>query len=271
MHRCAVAPVYRPTLQSSPAVKRGIWMYSGQDLQEPKAVVSTQSTGDMETILFSQNADYRDVVPVPQDDGPHPVCPIAYSPAYVDAMNYLRAFMKAKELSTRALDVTTRAIELSSANYTVWYYRRLILDHLKTDLSPELEFVSELARDHPKNYQVWYHRMWIVQQIQNPVHELSFTAEILETDSKNYHAWSHRQWVLKTFGLWTNELEYVEDLLQKDIRNNSAWNQRYFVIFHTTGYTPEVIDQEIDYTITRVMRSPSNESSWNYLLGYKGK
>lgn len=120
------------------------------------------------------------------------------------------------------------------------------------------QFVIDHPREHPKNYQIWYHRQWIVQQLGDSSSELDFTAEILVEDAKNYHAWTHRQWAIKTYSLWVrccsllifrweNELNYADELIKNDIRNNSAWNQRYFVICHTTGYTPEVINSETEY------------------------
>lgn len=61
-------------------------------------------------------------------------------------MNYFRALLDASEFSERALEVTTRVIELSSANYTAWYFRRLILQNMKSDLRQELDFVSDVSR-----------------------------------------------------------------------------------------------------------------------------
>lgn len=55
----------------------------------------------------------------------------------------------------------------------------------------------------------------------------------------------NRQWIIKEFKLWDNELDYVDKLLEDDVRNNSAWNQRYFVINHTTGFTEDVVKDEI--------------------------
>lgn len=67
--------------------------------------------------------------------------------------------------------------------------------------------------------------------------------------------------------LYDNELAYVDELLEDDIRNNSAWNQRYFVFNRTSGFTPEVIKQEIDYTLEKIKLTTKNESPWNYLRG----
>jgi protein farnesyltransferase/geranylgeranyltransferase type-1 subunit alpha len=217
-------------------------------------------------IKFGDREAYKDLSPVLQDDGPFPVCPIAYSEQFVDTMNYFRAIVRKDERSQRALDITTEAIDLNPANYSVWYYRRLILTSLKSDYRKELEYVTEQAIDKPKNYQIWYHRQVIVELLGDPSKELEFTAEILSDDAKNYHAWAHRQWVIRKYNLWDKELEYTEKLLTDDIKNNSAWNQRYFVVSHF-GLTPQSRKEEIEYTISKINASPQNESSWNYLLG----
>uniref|UniRef100_A0A6B2LBA1 Protein farnesyltransferase/geranylgeranyltransferase type-1 subunit alpha n=1 Tax=Arcella intermedia TaxID=1963864 RepID=A0A6B2LBA1_9EUKA len=181
-------------------------------------------------------------------------------------MNYLRAFLRKDERSERALEVTKEAIALNPANYTAWHYRRVILDALKADYQAELAYVTQMAMDNPKNYQIWHHRQVVVERLGDASKELEFVGEILEEDAKNYHAWSHRQWVIRKWGLWENELAYCEKLLSLDIRNNSAWNQRYFVAAHE-GLSKEVISREIDFAISKISRTPNNESAWNYLLG----
>lgn len=222
---------------------------------------------DTKYIAFSNREEYKDITPIPQDDGPFPVCPIAYSPQFVDTMNYFRALLQKDEHSERALKITEEVIDLNAANYTAWHFRRLILKTLTKDLNSELAYVEEMAKDNPKNYQIWYHRRWLVEQLKDASKELKFTEEILEEDAKNYHAWSHRQWVLKQFKLWDKELEFINELLTKDVRNNSAWNQRYFVLCHTTDMSKAVKESEIAYAIERIKKAPSNESAWNYLTG----
>lgn len=69
------------------------------------------------------------------------------------------------------------------------------------------------------------------------------------------------------FSLFDNELEFVERLLEEDVRNNSAWNQRYFVIKNTTNFTPNVLEEEVNFTIGKIRMVVGNESAWNYLRG----
>jgi hypothetical protein len=73
--------------------------------------------------------------------------------------------------------------------------------------------------------------------------------------------------LLSVCRLFQNELQYVDQLLDDDIRNNSAWNQRYFVINNTTGFKPDVIKQELAFTLDKIKTVTSNESAWNYLRG----
>lgn len=175
--------------------------------------------------------------------------------------------LKLNEKSERAFDLTKDAALLNPANYTVWYYRRILLKELNKDLHEELDFITKIIRSNPKNYQVWQHRRNIIEILQEPGKELDFTQEILKRDSKNYHAWQYRQWAIKYFNLWDNELAYINDLLTVDVRNNSAWNQRYFYIanMHNLNQDKEVLNREIDFCLEKINVCIDNESSWNFL------
>jgi len=217
-------------------------------------------------IPYSERSEWADVTPIAQDDGEHPVVAIAYSSKFREVFDYFRAILARNEKSLRAFHLTTDAVRLNTANYTVWQYRRDILRELSYDLYDELAYLKEIINENPKNYQVWHHRRIIVEMLNDGSKELELTAGALRQDAKNYHAWQHRQWAIKRFNLYDNELEYTDRLIDEDIRNNSAWNQRFFVLKHY-GFTPEVVQEECHYTMNRISVVKNNESAWNYLSG----
>jgi hypothetical protein len=71
--------------------------------------------------VYASNPAFDNVVPIPQDDGPHPLAQIAYSEHYAEAMSYLRALMVGGgEMSERALLLTGDIIAMNPAHYTIW-------------------------------------------------------------------------------------------------------------------------------------------------------
>lgn len=227
---------------------------------------SDESVDDM-YVPYGERPEWSDVKPVRQDDGPDPVCVIDYTAEFSDTFDYFRAVLAKDERSERALELTKACATLNSANYTVWYFRRIVLKSLNKDLNEELDYVDHVILKNAKNYQVWHHRKVIVESLNDGSREKQFTNKILDQDAKNYHAWQHRQWFVAHFKLF-DELDYVNSLLAVDIRNNSAWNHRYFVISRTTGFSkPEVLEREVAFTLSKITITPSNESPWNYLRG----
>ncbi|KAG1703801.1 hypothetical protein DVH05_006812 [Phytophthora capsici] len=217
---------------------------------------------------YSEDPAWADVVKVPQDDGPDPIVSIAYSSEFTDVMDCFRGVLKLNEYSERTLALTLDVIDANPANYTVWYFRRRVLEALGSDLREELQFTADMAMQNPKNYQIWHHRREICNMLKDGSEEKEFCATAIDGDSKNYHAWAHRQWAVKSFGLWDGEIEFVDKMLLEDVRNNSAWNHRWFVLSNTSGLSAiEDRQREVEYALEKIDVAVHNESPWNYLRG----
>ncbi|KAI3979898.1 hypothetical protein MKX01_042552 [Papaver californicum] len=211
------------------------------------------SDDEVEKIPYSEREEWADVKPVPQDDVPNPVVPIAYKDDFREAMDYFRAVYLFDERTPHVLYLS----------HSVLIYEK------------KLEFIEHIAKSNSKNYQIWHHRRWVAEKLgtEATAIELEFTKRILFPDAKNYHAWSHRQWVLQALGGWEDELNYWHQLLEDDIFNNSAWNQRYFVVTRSPalGGLQAMRASEMKYTVEAILTNPENESPWRYLGGlYKG-
>ncbi|KAJ1995375.1 CAAX geranylgeranyltransferase alpha subunit [Coemansia spiralis] len=247
-----------------------------------------------DNVPMSEQDTWKDVAPISQDDGANTICPIAYTDEYREMMGYLRAVMSKCEVSQRALDLTSRVIVVNPGHYTVWVYRKKLVEELGSNIENELDWVTEISEKHHKNYQLWHYREALVSRLLDPkavsemteeqlvVHpvirrELFFTSSAIESDSKNFHAWSYRQWLVRTYGVWEQELGFIDTMINEDVRNNSAWNQRYFVLMGDGRGRPtkdagspmegSLADSEIDYATDMIKLAPNNESPWTYIVG----
>ncbi|GMK58612.1 hypothetical protein CspeluHIS016_0600540 [Cutaneotrichosporon spelunceum] len=225
---------------------------------------------------LSEQPRWKDVSPVPQEDGPDPLVPIMYSDDYREAMDYFRAVSAAREHSDRVLDLTEMIVRMNPSHYTVWQYRFATLLALEKDLSVELELMNEFARDNLKSYQVWHHRLLLLQALspEDPVGEIDFIHNSLLPDPKNYHTWAYLHWLYCHFSQlgrisqdrWDSELAWCNDLIDSDGRNNSAWGWRWFLCMARPGAKGNG-NEEIKYALNQIHHIPHNASAWNYLRG----
>ncbi|AET38872.1 bifunctional protein farnesyltransferase/protein geranylgeranyltransferase Ecym_3385 [Eremothecium cymbalariae DBVPG len=217
--------------------------------------------------------DYGDVVRIELETGPeHELCQIMYTEEYKELVGLLRGLMSVKEVSERALAVTTAMVEASPAYYTAWNYRYNIVKGLYEGdgekLNEELDWLDEFTLNNTKNYQIWSYRQVLLKLHPVPqfAREQPVMQVVLADDTKNYHVWSYRRWVVLFFKEFSQELEFSSCLIDRDVYNNSAWSHRMFVLKNTETKV-QVVDQEIEFAKSKISLAPQNVSSWNYLRG----
>jgi protein farnesyltransferase/geranylgeranyltransferase type-1 subunit alpha len=189
---------------------------------------------------------FEDVAPVPQNDGPEPVCSIAYKPSFERAMNYFRAVIRLKEYSPRAFQLTSICLKHNPSNYTVWHYRRICLTDLcrgstgnngdmdgnntstgtnvsraaiidPTLVELDLEFAAQLGGANPKNYQVWYHRRALLESMLLQQNGVQKNGTDDETSSKDDNDVNNNS--LSVSDMVKKELSYIASVLKADAKN----------------------------------------------------
>ena len=211
---------------------------------------------------------FADVTPVPQNDGPDPVCAINYPASFVLAYDYLRACWKSGEKSERSWKLSATCLKLNPANYTVWHYRRscmqalryvtedAIVDHNnnnnnnnassdsaedlarnKQKIQEDLILSSELGGDNPKNYQIWYHRRALLDAF----HQKTKTKMVGTVDGTGTSV--SASLLEKEF--LDVELDYIARVLQVDSKNYHAWSHRQWLL--QTVNNPNLWDRELEF------------------------
>ncbi|KAF9584271.1 hypothetical protein BGW38_007010 [Lunasporangiospora selenospora] len=219
---------------------------------------------------FYQKPEWADVVPLPQDDGPNPLVPIAYSPEYSKTMGYFRAITKNEEISERALELTQIAIELSPANYTIWHYRQKLLKALDKDIEEELDWIEIMADEHPKSYQIWHHRQTMIEHYSVkffqglPEHyqeAFSTTASLLTRTPTIPYEQLPRSTQEFIYGIVQRELEATAVAFLTDSKNYHAWSYRQWVLRHFGAGS--WWEEEFDYIDELLTMDIRNNSAWN--------
>ncbi|CAI5511458.1 unnamed protein product [Closterium sp. Naga37s-1] len=242
--------------------------------------------------LLRDSDEWADVEPLPQDDGPDPVVPIAYSREFDDAMGFMRAVLASGERSARVLRLTERVISVNAASYTAWQLRRDVLAHLLSLAEPvamsskpsstsadenradegdwlvqdEVLYAENVTLSNPKNYQVWHHRRWLAALRKHRVTRREEQMEQQQQQQEQECASSSpsplQQVSLRSIAeVALEEFRFCEEALLGDSKNYHAWCHRQWVAreFDTwhgeLAFCERLLDDDV-----------RNNSAWNHRM-----
>ncbi|KAI8053259.1 hypothetical protein BDF22DRAFT_743180 [Syncephalis plumigaleata] len=190
-----------------------------------------------------------------------------------------------------ALAMTTRLLHWHPDFYTMWNYRRQILQHqfdeTKKDskqatCESELRLVEELVRKQPKSYWIWNHRRWILETMPqaNWQRELGLTGLMLIwINFSLVHGWQYRHEVIRQLRkenpeqdltLVRNELAYTKQKISQSFSNGSAWHYRGKLLPLVLQTTEDIdtqmalIKEEFDMVQSAFYTDPEDQSAWIY-------
>ncbi|KAL7275060.1 Rab geranylgeranyltransferase [Rhizina undulata] len=191
------------------------------------------------------------------------------------------------EFSHECLLLTSQLLKLNPEFYTIWNYRRQILQ--KTLLKPytpplpppedatEPESAAASPELDPAAVNAGLKAAYETKLALHLKEELTFLLPLLQSFPKCYWIWNHRLWALhqsselleyeRSKEFWAKELELVAMMLRRDARNFHGWMYRRVVVagIEGEGNRDGLVPEEFEYTTKTVkgVGGMSNYSAWH--------
>lgn len=168
--------------------------------------------------------------------------------------SYIFQLRDLQTYNDESFNATTSLLQLNPEFYTIWNYRREIIEKaygsnstkLVQILNDELKFVMAQLRKFPKVYWIWNHRRWCLFKLVdlNQVNwefEFKTVGKMLELDQRNFHGWQYRRFVVENL-----ELEELNHQDENDVNGVLKLNL-----------------DEFDYTTAKILIDFLNFSAWH--------
>lgn len=186
--------------------------------------------------------------------------------------------VKSKDYSGSTLQATSNLLTQNPEYYTIWNYRRLILqDAVHREVASGHDATGKEQIDEKDIAAAEKAGLTLPQQeISLLVNEdLQFLIPLLKQFPKCYWIWNHRSWLLatatkhlpakSTVKLWQAELGLVSKMLALDSRNFHGWGYRREVVQELERLSgSSMAEKEFEYTTKMINSNLSNFSAWHY-------
>ncbi|GAN09373.1 rab geranylgeranyltransferase alpha subunit [Mucor ambiguus] len=218
---------------------------------------------------------------------------------YNQLVDECREKMKNKEYNQDTFKLTSQLVEWNLDYYTIWNYRRILLQELvlkeldaeeqQKVYNKELILFLQLIKKNPKSYWMWNHRIWCLQNMPKPdwQQELGLVEKMLTMDARNFHGWDYRRFVVGHLRreasndpealahIVQQEYKFTTQKINQSFSNYSAWHQRSkllpeIVASMTAEEKNQVALNELDLVKNAIYTDPEDQSAWLYywwLLG----
>ncbi|CAB3980814.1 Geranylgeranyl transferase type-2 subunit alpha [Paramuricea clavata] len=209
---------------------------------------------------------------------------------YLKVTNKVNAKRKNGELDEEALNLTGQLLIVNPDFYSLWNYRREVLQHFKNERETtqlkefcvkELSFLESCLPVNPKSYSIWHHRSWIMLFMPEPdwKKELHLCNVYLSYDERNFHCWDYRRFVAKHAQVSAKEeFEFTSNKIKENFSNYSSWHYRSKLLPKIypagPGDTERIEEQallkEFQLVQNAFFTDPNDQSAWFYhrwLLG----
>eukprot|EP00941_MAST-03F_sp_MAST-3F-sp1_P004435 g4435.t1 len=205
---------------------------------------------------------------------------------YMKLSSKLLALRKARNFSKESLALTDAMLSRSVDFYTIWNFRREILQHLLQNASEsekseayekELTLVAHgLSKRNPKSYSLWYHRQWVIEKgLSDLKRELELCTKFLRKDERNFHCWSYRLYISSRLNVPVeDELSFTMTKIEENFSNFSAWHYRMTLLPRLLSPNNDeenvekiisLINSEMELVQQAIFTEPDDSSSWLHL------
>ncbi|SMR50624.1 unnamed protein product [Zymoseptoria tritici ST99CH_1E4] len=180
--------------------------------------------------------------------------------------------IRARDYSNTTLQLTSKLLSANPEYYTIWNYRRLILeDVFAKELETKADSVEEGDAAAAQEAGLTTAQREIALLVKE---DLQFLVPLLKQYPKCYWIWNHRSWLLATatkhvpphgtLPLWQAELGLVSKMLSLDSRNFHGWGYRRDVVKNLEDLSGKsMVEPEYEYTTKMIQSNLSNFSAWH--------
>eukprot|EP01083_Nonionella_stella_P040566 110054_1 len=192
---------------------------------------------------------------------------------------------KQRSYSEESLKLCTTVLEINPEYYTMWNFRREILqkffedtpDQKSTLCAADLGVVERALRRNPKSYNAWFHRTWIINQGTSDLErELKLCNKMLDLDSRNFHCWDYRRFIVrKSQTPLSSEFQFTTHKIEQNFSNYSSWHYRSTLLpqLYEGKDLVAKLDSEFEWVLQAFYTEPGDQSAWLYhrwLLAKRG-